>query len=89
MPASHGPACEPFLLRALREVERGEIVTTTRTSPMRHRSEDLPSRLSSALFVLRRDGMIALAASRDPLDGWITVELTEFGRTSLRSWVSA
>lgn len=89
MPSCPGPAREPFLLRALRKVERGEIVAATRTQPLRHRTEDLSSRLISALFILRRDGMIALAPVRDPLDGWILVELTEFGRAVLRTWVSA
>ncbi|CRK60275.1 hypothetical protein [Alloactinosynnema sp. L-07] len=89
MPSCPGPAREPFLLRALRKVERGEIVAATRTQPLRHRTEELSSRLISALYVLRRDGLIALASDRDPLDGWIPVELTEFGRTALRTWVSA
>ncbi|CRK61206.1 hypothetical protein [Alloactinosynnema sp. L-07] len=89
MPICPGPAREPFLLRALRKVERGEIVAATRTSPFRHRTEELPARLCSALFILRRDGVIALAPDRDPLDGWLSVELTEFGRAMLRKWVPA
>lgn len=80
------PLLEPSLLRALRKISRGEIGTFSKTAPLGSRSVDpLPIRLFSALFILRRDGLVALGAA-DARDGWRVAELTSRGTALLTHW---
>lgn len=80
------PLFEPSLLRALRKISRGEIGAFGKTAPLGSRSADLlPIRLFSALFILRRDGLVALGAA-DARDGWCVAELTSRGTALLAHW---
>lgn len=75
---------DPFLIRALRKVARGEIVASHQSGALRHRTEDLSSRMFSTLFILRRDGHVSLNTTEsDHVDGWISAELTSTGTTLL------
>jgi hypothetical protein len=77
---------EPYLLDALRTVARDEIVAVRASGALRHRTRDLPERLFSALFILRRDGHIRLATESSPSDGWIPARLTSSGANLLEFW---
>jgi hypothetical protein len=83
----HPPLFDQFLYRALHKVARGEIGTTSETGALRHRTEDLSALLVSSLFVLYRDGFVALRSTADRRDGWITAELTLAGNHLLSAWV--
>lgn len=77
---------EPTLLRALRKVARGEIGTYAPTAPLGLRYGDLvPSHLFTALFVLRRDGLVAVGPPESG-DGWRAAELTSRGVALLEDW---
>ncbi|MGQ0841505.1 hypothetical protein [Actinokineospora sp.] len=82
------PLPAALLLPALRSVRRGEIVATTRTGVLHHRSVELPVDAFTALVVARRERLVELADERDPFDGWIPVRLTEIGQLLLRRWTT-
>jgi hypothetical protein len=78
---------DPFLYRALRKVDRGEIGCTCENGALRHRDDDLSPRMVSSLFVLYRDGLVKLNnAGANPRDGWITAELTRGAARLLEDW---
>lgn len=79
------PLFDQFLYRALHKVARDEIGATSVTGALRHRTMDLSPRLVSALFMLYRDGFVALRDT-GAWDGWLSAELTTAGRQLLREW---
>ena len=83
----HRPLFDQFLYRALHKVARGEIGTTSPTGALRHRTEDLSPGVISALFVLYRDGFVALTSTPQRRDGWFVTELTMTGTQLLGDWV--
>lgn len=78
---------ESCLLRAMRKVQRGEIVSVDGSGVFRDRYGDLPTDLFTALYVLHRDGHL----ERGPADhgGWITARLTATGLALLADWTAA
>lgn len=78
---------ESCLLRALRKVQRGEIVTVDGSGVFRDRSGDLPTDLFTALYVLHRDGHLERGGT--DRGGWITARLTATGLALLADWTSA
>ncbi|HVK19984.1 MAG TPA: hypothetical protein VM677_01345 [Actinokineospora sp.] len=82
------PLYEPGLLRALRMVEHGRVGAYGVTAPLGLRGdgdEVAPAWLISALFVLRRDGLVTL----DPPQGadlWRPAALTTLGTELLAAW---
>lgn len=78
---------EPRLLRAMRKVQRGEIVTIDGSGVFRDRNGDLPADLFTALFVLHRDGHLDRGVPDS--GGWITARLTATGLALLADWTAA
>jgi hypothetical protein len=82
------PLYEPALLRALRKVTRGEIGAYSPTAPLGLRNDDLtPPHLFTALFVLRRDGLVQVGPPSG-FDGWRCAELTSLGVALLAQWTA-
>lgn len=81
------PLFDQFLYRALHKVARDEIGTTTKAGALQHRTADLTPRLVSALFLLYRDGFVALKPT-PARDGWYTAELTGAGDQLLHEWMN-
>ena len=78
-------AIDQFRYRALHEVGRGEIGTTSMTGALRHWSADLSPCLVGALSALYRDGYVTVRRSRTR-DGWCPAELTHAGMQLLAEW---
>ncbi|MBA8823783.1 hypothetical protein FHX42_001112 [Saccharopolyspora lacisalsi] len=84
---SNPPVFDAFLYRALRKVARSEIGAAGATGTLRHRTDELSSRLISALFMLRRDGYVQLAHHTTSTDEWVPAELTLAGTQLLGQWM--
>jgi hypothetical protein len=91
-PQGEGPPQAPlfdqFMYVALRKVARGEIGTISSNGALRHRTEELSARLVGALFVLYRDGFVAVSSEPDPRDGWFAAKLTMRGTQLLGEWAA-
>ncbi|HKS48111.1 MAG TPA: hypothetical protein VJT49_23975 [Amycolatopsis sp.] len=80
------PLYDQFFYIALCKVVRGEIGTTSLNGALRHRTDELPARVVGALFVLYRDGFVALGSEPNPRDGWRQAKLTSRGIRLLADW---
>lgn len=79
------PLYEAGLLVALRGVARGRIGAPHPEAPLTCTTQDLSSRVFTALVVLRRDGLVAVG-SPDPRTGWCTATLAPLGACALCAW---